>query len=221
MEGPATDTLDDRPNDDGVVHGTTLPWVRFTSLTHARRLERGDSVPRIAVGRYAIAERHGVPVVLRPVLPMVMRGLPVPLRMRIYIVQDTAREATRLGLPFGDICDPLGPGIGRLMAILLSPAAAGHEQAFLLSAARGAWAERLDVSTDRDLRTIVERAGLSWPASQTAMRDDGWRALAEANRLALTASGLWGVPSYRFGTVAVWGQDRLPRLEAMVAASAG
>lgn len=43
--------MDDRPEDDGVVHGTILPWIRFTQIDHARRLGKDDSVPRIAVGR--------------------------------------------------------------------------------------------------------------------------------------------------------------------------
>lgn len=43
--------LDARPERDDVVHGTTLPWLRFTGLTHARRMDAGDSVPKIALGR--------------------------------------------------------------------------------------------------------------------------------------------------------------------------
>ncbi len=44
-------TMDDRPEDDGVVHGTVLPWVRFTAIRHARRLGLEDSVPKVALGR--------------------------------------------------------------------------------------------------------------------------------------------------------------------------
>lgn len=43
--------MDDRPDDDGVLHGTIIPWVRFTHLDHARRLGKDDSVPRVALGR--------------------------------------------------------------------------------------------------------------------------------------------------------------------------
>lgn len=49
----APDAMDDRPEDDGVVHGTIIPWVRFTHIDHARRLGKDDSVPRIAIGRAA------------------------------------------------------------------------------------------------------------------------------------------------------------------------
>lgn len=45
------ETMDDRPEDDGVIHGTVLPWVRFTAITHARRLGTDGSVPKVALGR--------------------------------------------------------------------------------------------------------------------------------------------------------------------------
>ena len=38
---------------DDLIHGTVLPWLRFTSITHAQRLHPENSVPRIAYGRYA------------------------------------------------------------------------------------------------------------------------------------------------------------------------
>jgi 2-hydroxychromene-2-carboxylate isomerase len=49
-------------------------------------------------------------------------------------------------------------------------------------------------------------------------RDTGWRDELEANRRALFALGLWGVPSFRVRggrapDYATWGQDRLWRVE--------
>ena len=43
--------LDDRPDDDGVIHGTVIPWIRFSAVQHPRRLSRTDSIPTIALGR--------------------------------------------------------------------------------------------------------------------------------------------------------------------------
>ncbi|MDF1660719.1 MAG: CatA-like O-acetyltransferase [Planctomycetota bacterium] len=48
----ATD-LEERADNDALIHGSTLPWVRFTGLTHARRIGQDDSVPKVAFGRYA------------------------------------------------------------------------------------------------------------------------------------------------------------------------
>jgi 2-hydroxychromene-2-carboxylate isomerase len=41
------------------------------------------------------------------------------------------------------------------------------------------------------------------------LADPGWRGTAERNREELFSLGLWGVPSFRVGDLAVWGQDRL------------
>ena len=61
---------------------------------------------------------------------------------------------------------------------------------------------------DRPLRRVVEAAGLDWQKARQALENDSWRKQAEANRAAMTAMGLWGVPSWRIGEVALWGQDR-------------
>lgn len=37
---------------DDLIHGTVIPWVRFTSIKHARaRVDRVDSIPKVALGR--------------------------------------------------------------------------------------------------------------------------------------------------------------------------
>ena len=46
---------------------------------------------------YEIADAFGLELRLRPVLPMVMRGMLVPRPKLLYIAKDTAREAERLG----------------------------------------------------------------------------------------------------------------------------
>jgi chloramphenicol O-acetyltransferase type A len=38
--------------DDDRIHFTTLPWVSFTSFSHARNWGREDSVPKIAFGKF-------------------------------------------------------------------------------------------------------------------------------------------------------------------------
>ena len=42
-----------RPNpSDDRIHFTTLPWVSFTSFSHARNWRREDSIPKIAFGKF-------------------------------------------------------------------------------------------------------------------------------------------------------------------------
>ncbi len=49
-----TALLDDaREEDDAYLHGTVLPWIRFTSFTNA--LRREDSVPKLVFGKRSAA----------------------------------------------------------------------------------------------------------------------------------------------------------------------
>ena len=98
------------------------------------------------------------------------------------------------------------------MAIMPAADAAGRGLAFAESAMRGVWAEALDLASYVDLRTIVERAGLGWDAARAALADATWQTAAADAAADLNAAGLWGVPSFRIGDYATWGQDRLPYL---------
>lgn len=157
---------------------------------------------------FAIADAFGISIDIRPVLPMVMRGLPMPRKKILYIVQDANREAARREIPFGNVCDPLGAGAERCIAVFYYAKSQGKEREFMLSAGRGIWSEAIDVATDAGMRVVTERAGLFWPDVLEAMTLDEWRESCRQNRDALTEAGLWGVPSFIIGDVALWGQDR-------------
>ena len=158
---------------------------------------------------FELARRTGAQVNLRYVLPMVMRGLPVPREKRMYIVFDTAREARMRGIAFGRLNDPVGKPTERGLALMPLALAQGKGESYVLSFMQGVWAEGLDAGSDTDLRKIVERSGLLWTQSKEALNLNEWRMVAEANRSAIFALGLWGVPSFHVGNTAVWGQDRL------------
>ncbi len=156
---------------------------------------------------------HAVELDVRPVLPMRMRGLHVPRVKELYIARDAAREAARHAIPFGRICDPLGVGVERAMAVFVHAREQGRAVEYMRSVQRAIWAEGQDMASDRGLAHAVEGAGLSWRRARSALADPRWREVVSAHRAELDALGLWGVPSFQLGTVAVWGQDRLPILE--------
>jgi 2-hydroxychromene-2-carboxylate isomerase len=168
------------------------------------------AVPRVI----ELARCYGARLRIRFVLPMVMRGLPVPREKRLYILRDTKREAERLGMPFGRIADPVGVPTERGLAVLHHAIAADKGPEFLWSFLRGVWAEGMDAGSDSGLRTIAARAGLGETSISTALRDQSWREVANRNREEMLALGLWGVPSFRVDDrQARWGQDRLWAVE--------
>lgn len=157
--------------------------------------------------RRAAGERFDLQV--RPVLPMVMRGLPVPRIKRLYIVRDVKRCADAQRIPFGRIHDPVGDGVLRLLTVYPYAADADTQLRYCAIAAQTVWAEGLDVRRDDVLRSVLERCGLDWSTAQRKLAQDIDTREAEANREALFAAGLWGVPSFRRGGFTTWGQDRL------------
>lgn len=153
---------------------------------------------------------YGLSLVLRPVLPMVMRGLAVPAQKRLYIARDAKREASLHGIPFGRLVDPVGTGVERCLAVHLRAASLGRDLAFARAALRGIWSRGVDVSTEGGLLEVASEAGLSADDVRAALSDDSFRAVAERNREEMYEAGFWGVPTFRVGSFATWGQDRIP-----------
>ncbi|MDX1635468.1 MAG: DsbA family protein [Marinobacter sp.] len=163
-----------------------------------------------------LARQHQLPLEIRPVLPMMMRGMNVPTTKKMYIFLDTKREAEKLGMPYGFVADPLGPAVERCYALVEYARAHGKLEDFLLSFGRAVNAEGIRAESDSGLKRIVERAGLSWVEARPHLQDDSWREWAQHNLDEMFALGCWGVPSFRYGELRFWGQDRLGIIENAV-----
>ncbi|NNL50587.1 MAG: 2-hydroxychromene-2-carboxylate isomerase [Woeseiaceae bacterium] len=163
----------------------------------------------LALGRiFDIVDAYGLELRLRPVLPMVMRGMRVPRHKLLYIIKDAAREAERRGVAFGKIADPVGPGTERCLAVFHYAELEKRGRDFLQNAGEAIWSQAIDVSTDAGLRAVTDKTGLFWPDVKAALAGDEWRAVMEANRESMMASGSWGVPTLRMQDFVAWGQDR-------------
>lgn len=161
-----------------------------------------------------LAKHYGCELKLRFILPMVMRGLPVPPVKRMYITLDTKREAECVGAAYGTIVDPVGAGAARALAILHRAIPLGHGEEFAELGMRAAFADGIDLASDAGMFEVAKRAGLSEAETRAALADESWRAVAEDNREVLFEAGLWGAPSFRVdGMPAHWGQDRFWALE--------
>ncbi len=164
----------------------------------------------------ALAREAGIPVVLRPVMPMVMRGVPAPAAKGVYIMLDAKREAEALGVPFGNMYDPIGRAVLRGFSLWPFARERGREAEYISSFLRAAFVEGRPTGTDEGLARVVERAGLSWQEARPFVDSPTFRDELEANRKVLYDElGLWGVPSFRLSgpegepDLCVWGQDRL------------
>jgi len=43
---------EDRDQRSDMIHYSVIPWIQFTSLSHARKFKTGDSIPKIVMGKY-------------------------------------------------------------------------------------------------------------------------------------------------------------------------
>ena len=196
-------------------HGSDVVLEFYPSL---RSPYTAISMPRV----YGLAARYPIDLRLRPVLPMVMRGLPVPRAKRLYIVQDTKREADRASVAFGRVCDPVGEPVEKAFALFPWAREKGRGAELLRSFTDAAFAEGIDTGSETGMRYVVERAGLSWDEAQAHRNNENWREELEKNRQQLLALGLWGVPSFRVQgggepDFCTWGQDRIWLVEREIA----
>ena len=158
---------------------------------------------------FDLAEAFGIELTVRPVMPMVQRGVGLPRSKLRYIIQDAGREARSKEVQFGTVTDPLGKGIENCMAGFMHARSKGQERRFLAAVGEAVFSDGIDLAEEAGLRYLADRTGLEWDAFREALDDDGWRDEVDDNGQALLDTGMWGVPTYRMGKFICWGQDRI------------
>ncbi len=167
----------------------------------------------------------------KPVLPMIMRGVPATRAKGMYIIFDTKREAEFLGVPFGPMITPIGDPTRQAYSLLPWAMEQGKDEALMSSLLSCAFAKGIGLHTKKGMKQAVEASGLDWVTAKKHLGSDGWKAMVEKHQDEMVDGlGLWGVPSYRLSgpdgepDLAVWGQDRLWLIAAEIrrrAAKAG
>jgi 2-hydroxychromene-2-carboxylate isomerase len=166
---------------------------------------------------FMLPMRFEIDLHFRGVIPMVMRGQSVPRAKGIHTLRDGAREARRLGMPFGPMHDPVGEGAMRCLLIAAYAREEGAVREFVLQAGGAIWGRAADVASDDGLRPICEHSGLRWEDCERALIDPRLLEIVEADTSALGALGHWGVPVFVFRGELFWGQDRIVDLERSLA----
>ena len=85
--------MDARDDRSDMIHYSALPWVAFTSFSHARNWRREDSVPKIVFGKYTERDGHRLMPVSVEVHHALMDGLHVGRfleRLQLYFMEPAA-----------------------------------------------------------------------------------------------------------------------------------
>ena len=205
-----------KPATDANASDVTLeyfPSLRspYTAVGHARVMD--------------MIERSGVKAIIRPVMPMMMRGIPAPFPKQVYITTDAGREADYYEVPYGRIVDPFGEPVKLAFSIYTRLEDESTKAAFVTEFLSAAWAEGLDITGKEGLAVILNR--LSLDISLIENPDPDWMQVLDTNLAAMQEAGLWGVPSFRVSggnadtPFACWGQDRIWRVETEIAERVG
>jgi 2-hydroxychromene-2-carboxylate isomerase len=181
--------------------------------------------PYTAMGHSRVADlvkRSGVSLQLRPVMPMMMRGIPAPRAKQLYIMMDAAREARFYDVPFGRFVDPIGDPVLRAFKLFPAALAAGKGMEFVGAYLSASFAEGIDITEDRGLAHVAFNAGLDFDQLKAESDRMDWQTLLQENIDSMNEAGLWGVPGFRVSSAgetafSCWGQDRIWRVEAEIA----
>lgn len=163
-----------------------------------------------------MAEACNINLHHKPVLPMIMRGVPAPVVKAKYIFFDTKREADFFSVPFGKHVTPIGEPTRQAYSLLPWAKSLGKDTELLSTLMRYAFAEGKGLHKKKNIRRAVEEVGLDWKEAQEHLGGEAWKPWVEKHQdEMLQGMGLWGVPSYRLcgpegePDLEVWGQDRL------------
>jgi len=160
--------------------------------------------------------RHsGVQLSVRPVLPMVMRGVPATFEKAFYVFKDAAREARASKQDYGRFFDPIGEPVKRGYSLYNWALGQEKGQEVLGAFLKAAFVKGINTNSLVGMRKVAAMAGLDWQEAKNHLDDTSWQETLENNRQAMYSFGSWGVPSYRLldengkTILGVWGQDRL------------
>ena len=152
----------------------------------------------------------------KPVLPMVMRGVPAPSTKATYIFFDVKRESEFLGVPFGNTVITIGEPTRQSYSLMPWAKSLGKDIELLSTLLRYAFAEGIGLHKKKNIKRAVEEVGLEWREALKHFAGEDWKPFIEKHQDEMVEGmGLWGVPSYRLcgpdgePDLEVWGQDRL------------
>jgi 2-hydroxychromene-2-carboxylate isomerase len=175
----------------------------------------------------AIAARHGATIAYKPVqLMRILAEVGTPdvkdrhASKRAYRLQDIARVARAKGMAINlqPRHWPTNPVPASAAIIAAQEAGGGDLGALVHGFLRAVWAEERDIAEDETIRELLQRSGFDPAVASRGLLtaiDTLERNTDEALR-----RNVFGVPSYVVGDEVFWGQDRLPLLDAHLAAAA-
>ena len=161
----------------------------------------------------ALALKYNISLVIKPILPMVMRGLDMPINKARYIYFDAHREAKLANIPFGTFNDPIGKGIVNCYEVFSYAEHKGKAVDFISAAFEAIYVKNIDVTQHHVIKSICQAIDLNYSAAVEYAKEHDWQQWSDVNQTELEQLGFWGVPCFKYKNTYCWGQDRLVQIE--------
>lgn len=161
----------------------------------------------------ALADKYQIPLVIKPILPLVMRGFDIPINKARYIYFDAHREAKIANIPFRTFNDPIGRGIVNCYEVFSYAEHKGKAVAFISAAFEAIYVKNIDVTQQHVIKVLCQSIGLDYQAALEYAKEHDWQQWSDVNQTELEQLGFWGVPCFKYKKSYCWGQDRLVQIE--------
>ncbi|GAA6203949.1 DsbA family protein [Thalassotalea sp. SU-HH00458] len=160
-----------------------------------------------------LAQKYNTRLIIKPVLPMLMRGLEMPINKSRYIYFDAHREANLANIPFKTFNDPLVQGIVNCYEIFSYAEFTGKAVAFISAAFEAIYVNNYDLSQHQVMKLICQSINLDYHKAKEYAQQHDWQQWSDVNQTELETLGFWGVPCFKYQEIICWGQDRLVPIE--------
>ena len=163
-----------------------------------------------------LSQSYQIPIKAKLVLPLLMRGIQVPIEKQRYILFDALREARVKNLPVGKLTRPLADGVTAIYRIFPYMESINKSFDYLNAIFSAVYVEGLDLAKADNLKKICLAIDVDYEQALQYSATHDWQLMIDANQQQIEQLGFWGVPCFTFQNVACWGQDRLFLIEQAI-----
>ena len=165
-----------------------------------------------------LSKDYALKLIVKPVLPMLMRGMKIPGAKGAYILNDASREGQEAGVKFKKVLTPIGKPAERAYSLFAWIDSKNKGFEYLHELMIASFHDGINIYKETYLKGLIKKLDLDWDEAKIHLDNTDWKILLENNRLDMYENSVWGVPCFTLRgpnnySFSVWGQDRFWLLE--------
>jgi len=166
-----------------------------------------------------LANHYQVSLKIRPLVPLMMRGLRLTNNKQKYIIDDAIREALQADIPFSATTCLTEKGIINCYQVFAYAEQQGKSSDYIEAIFKAIYVNNIDLAILTNLQSICQTLDLDYQQALLYGESHDWQQWSDVNQTALDEIGLWGVPCFSYQDTNCWGQDRLAQIEQAIISS--